>query len=119
MAKTAPVENTGNQTATPQTPTKGARILKYGLLASACTVQVSGPAAIGNYGKFDLPLIIDGQRFILPLSPQSPDFVALSNAFGEPATWQGCHVQVSDGKMLKQVSVRPIADAQGHPVHLK
>lgn len=93
--------------------TKGRRILKWGLLASPCVVPIDGKPKLGNFGKLDVPLEIDGQRFILPLSPQNPEYESMLVAFGEPGNWEGCSVQVSDGKMLKQVSIVPIAGRDG------
>lgn len=96
--------------------TRGRRILKFGLLASDCTVSIDGPVKAGQYGKMDVPLTIDGQRFILPMSPQHPQFQVLQAAFGADGEWTGCTVRIADGKMLKQVNVSPVADADGKPV---
>jgi len=117
MATKQPPQTTeaSTQETQPDNATRGARILKWGLLASPCAVKVSEPPRVGNFGKLDVPLLIDNQRFILPLSQKSPDFERLSFAFGTPDKWMGCTVQVSDGKMLKQVSIVPIANPDGTP----
>lgn len=104
-----------NETQT-TTKAKGPRILKHGILAAPCAVPITGPCRIGNYGKMDLPFDLDGQHFILPISLENPQYAALVAAFGEPATWTGATVQVSDGKMLKNVSVVPIANQKGKAV---
>lgn len=100
-----------------QNQKKGARILKHGLLASPTSATITGPAVIGNFGKYDVPFDLEGQRFILPMSANNPEFVALREAFGEPSEWEGCTVALSDGKILRQVSIRPVADANQKPVH--
>lgn len=114
MANT-PKADTQNQGTTAPTGTKGRRILKHGMLAAPSAVKIDGVPAIGNFGKLDVPLVIDGQRFLLPLSQQNPEHEALLQAFGDYARWNGATVRVSDGKMLKQVSIVPVADANGKP----
>lgn len=110
MAKQAPTE-ANQQTA------KKPRILKFGMLASGCTVPISGPVTIGNYGKYDVPFTLDGQRFVLPVSPQNPEWTALQVAFGDdPATWAGNSIRVSDGTMIRNVRIVPVATRDGKPV---
>ncbi len=96
------------------------RILTFGLLAQAATIPIdarkafpeadhTGPA-LGNYGKWYLPITLDGARFSVPLSPKNPDFDALCAVFGEdPTKWAGSTIRVSDGTVLKQVRVAAIA----------
>jgi len=113
MAKNTPQnENETGATSAGKQP----RILKFGLLAAPAAVKATGPCVLGRFGKMEIPLDIDGQRFILPIAPNNPQYEACRVAFGEPDTWAGCTFQVSDGKMLKQVNVVPIADAKGRPV---
>lgn len=96
---------------------KGARYLKHGTLVGPCAVKITAAPVLGNFGKMDVALAIEGQRFILSLTPKSPPYEALVAAFGEESKWVGATVQVSDSKMIKQVNVVPIADAKGRPVH--
>jgi hypothetical protein len=111
-------KNTTNETGTEQPQAaKGPRILKHGLLAAPANVAITGAPSIGRFGKLEIPLDLDGQKFILPIAETNPELDALRLKFGsDMATWVGCRVMVADGKVLKQVTVRPIADAKGRPV---
>lgn len=102
----------------PSVDLKGKRILTCGILKSgkAATVKVNGPVGIGGFGKYNVPLNLAGQAFVLPLSPKSPDFAAMMHALGPPEGWQGCTVEVREHDLINQVSVRAIADANGKPV---
>lgn len=116
VGQTAMANKPTTETNTQNNTQMRGRILKHGMLAAPSAVRVRGVSPSRFEGKLDVGLVLDGQDFILSLSTKSPDFEALTTAFGDPSEWTGCTVLVSDGKVLKQVNVRPIADAKGKPV---
>jgi len=96
---------------------KKPRILKFGILAQPATVPISGPVVLGGFDKMDVPFVLDGQRFVLPVSPKNPEWDALRIAFGNnPAEWTGHVVRVADGAMIRNVSIAPIRTRDGQPV---
>lgn len=100
-----------------ETPASKPRILTFGLLAGgSATVALMGPPTpdTKGFGKMELPVNLDGQRFIIPVPVKAPQWERLLQAFGDNFNaWTGAQIKVSDGRVLKQINVEPVADAKG------
>lgn len=116
MANKTTTDNTQDNTNDNTAGAMRGRILKHGMLAAPSAVPVRGVSPSRFEGKVDVGLTLDGQPFVLSLSTKSPDYDALQKAFGTHDRWTGCTVAISDGKVLKNVNIRPVADAKGRPV---
>lgn len=88
---------------------KGVRYLRPGMLAAPTTVELTAAPKPGNFaGKMDLAFKLEGQPFVLSISENHPDYVALGAAFGlDGDSWVGRRVRLQDGKVLKGVRVEP------------
>lgn len=79
------------------------RYLRAGMLAAPAVVTLKGEPQAGQFGKMNLNFDLEGQNFILSVSPQNPEYHALEEAFGD--SWKGKRIRISDGKILKGVHV--------------
>lgn len=102
---------------TPTAPTnnKGKTFVKWRTLAGPQDAKITrvGP---GSFGKTDLEWVAGTRTLIVSVSPKSPQYEALINAFGPPEAWVGCVVRVADDTVMRAVNVTPLLDRQGRRV---